>query len=45
VEDYRPMGEAIAALELPTLVLLEGGYDLAALRPCARNFAAGLGAR
>jgi acetoin utilization deacetylase AcuC-like enzyme len=45
VEDYRPMGEAIAGLELPTLVLLEGGYDLGALRSCARNFAAGLGAR
>ncbi len=44
IEDYRPMAQQIAALDLPTLVLLEGGYDLAALRACARGFADGLGA-
>ncbi|HKJ95469.1 MAG TPA: acetylpolyamine aminohydrolase, partial [Gammaproteobacteria bacterium] len=39
---YRRIGERIAALELPTLVVVEGGYDLAALSDCARSFAEGL---
>jgi acetoin utilization deacetylase AcuC-like enzyme len=29
--DYRPMGQAIAALGLPTLIVMEGGYAVDAL--------------
>lgn len=30
-KDYRPMGQAIAALGLPTLIVMEGGYAVDAL--------------
>lgn len=38
--DYRPMGQAIAALGLPTLIVMEGGYAVDAL---GENVAAFLG--
>ncbi len=43
VADYAALAGRIAALGLPTAIVLEGGYDLGALRACARNFAEGLG--
>jgi acetoin utilization deacetylase AcuC-like enzyme len=43
VEDFAPMGRAIAQLGRPLLVVQEGGYDVTALGPAVRRFFAGLG--
>ena len=43
VPDFEPMGRRIAQLGLPTLVVQEGGYDLARIGACAQAFFAGLG--
>jgi acetoin utilization deacetylase AcuC-like enzyme len=40
-EDYLRMGEAIARLAAPTLMLFEGGYDLASLGRNAANMLEG----
>jgi acetoin utilization deacetylase AcuC-like enzyme len=37
-ECFRAMGAAIAALNIPTLVVQEGGYNLDLLGPCVRSF-------
>ncbi|NCP19253.1 MAG: histone deacetylase family protein [Erythrobacter sp.] len=41
-EDYTAMGEAVAALGLPTLVAMEGGYAVDALGANVAAFLAGL---
>ncbi len=41
-EDYIKMGEAIAALDLPTLVVMEGGYAVDALGANVAAFLEGL---
>lgn len=40
--DYRPMGQKIAALGLPTLVVMEGGYALSAIGDAVVNTLTGL---
>jgi acetoin utilization deacetylase AcuC-like enzyme len=42
-QDFEALGRRIAQLERPTLVVQEGGYDLARIGACARAFFAGLG--
>ena len=39
--DYRPMGQAIAALGLPTLIVMEGGYAVDALGANVAEFLGG----
>jgi acetoin utilization deacetylase AcuC-like enzyme len=39
--DYRPMGQAIAALALPTLIVMEGGYAVDALGTNVATFLSG----
>lgn len=39
--DYRPMGRAIAALGLPTLIVMEGGYAVDALGANVAGFLSG----
>lgn len=39
--DYRPMGRAIAALDLPTLIVMEGGYAVDALGANVAEFLGG----
>ncbi len=41
-EDYISMGQRIGALNLPTLVVLEGGYALDAIGENTANFLEGL---
>ncbi|MEM6474886.1 MAG: histone deacetylase family protein [Pseudomonadota bacterium] len=41
--DYGRMGAAIAALNLPTLIVMEGGYDLASLGENVARFCDGFG--
>lgn len=41
VDDFTPLGRLVAGLGRPTLVVQEGGYDVAALGDCARAFFAG----
>jgi acetoin utilization deacetylase AcuC-like enzyme len=43
--DYGPMGERLAQLELPTVVVLEGGYLLEQLGPAVAAFWEGLRVR
>lgn len=43
LDAYARLGERIAALGLPTVVVQEGGYDVAALGPALDRFLAGLG--
>lgn len=42
--DMRSIGEAIAALDLPTVVIMEGGYDVAALGNNVAAFLDGIAA-
>jgi len=42
-EGFTRLGQAIGAMDRPTLVVQEGGYHLASLERNARNFFAGLG--
>ena len=39
--DYAPMGQAIAALNLPTLIVMEGGYAVEALGANVAGFLSG----
>ena len=39
--DYQPMGQAIAALALPTLIVMEGGYAVDALGANVTGFLGG----
>ena len=39
--DYPEIGAAFAALDLPTLILQEGGYNTSTLGECVRNFLTG----
>jgi acetoin utilization deacetylase AcuC-like enzyme len=41
-EDFQPIGEEIAALGLPTVVVQEGGYVVDLLGRCAQALASGL---
>jgi acetoin utilization deacetylase AcuC-like enzyme len=41
-EDFQPIGEAIAALGLPTVMVQEGGYVVDLLGRCAEALVAGL---
>jgi acetoin utilization deacetylase AcuC-like enzyme len=41
-EDFLPIGEAIASLKLPTVVVQEGGYIVDLLGRCAQALVAGL---
>jgi len=41
-DDYQAIGEAIASLGLPTVVIQEGGYVVALLGRCAQALATGL---
>jgi acetoin utilization deacetylase AcuC-like enzyme len=41
-EDFRPIGEAIASLGLPTVVVQEGGYVVDLLGRCAEALVSGL---
>ena len=40
--DYWSIGQAIASLRMPTLVVQEGGYALESIGSCAAEFVAGL---
>ena len=40
-DDYRRMGERIATLGLPSVIVMEGGYDLASLGPNVKRFCEG----
>ena len=40
-QDYARMGAAIAGLNLPTLIVMEGGYDLASLGTNVATFCSG----
>jgi acetoin utilization deacetylase AcuC-like enzyme len=39
-EYFREMGQAVRALALPTLIVQEGGYNLATIGACVREFLA-----
>ena len=39
--DYPEIGAAFAAMDLPTLILQEGGYNTSTLGDCVRNFLTG----
>lgn len=41
VDDYPLMGSAIAALKLPSVIIMEGGYDTAAIGPALTGFLSG----
>jgi acetoin utilization deacetylase AcuC-like enzyme len=41
-EDFQPVGEAIASLGLPAVVVQEGGYIVELLGRCAEALVAGL---
>lgn len=43
-DGFRRQGEVVAQLGLPTVVLQEGGYDVAALGDNVRAWLVGLGA-
>ena len=42
-DGYRRAGARLAELGLPTVVVQEGGYDLATIGPLVRAFLEGLG--